>query len=375
MCNKKIVYINGDFDPTLCSGVSASFFDLFKYLKTLGYDPYIVGFSPEWVNYLETKDIIEQMGGNILSCSDSHIDCILEGINISCERLPYSRMDIRLNKQPEVLKRYIQKLKEFSGAYFFTADIDLTSIVANVIVGTNFAHHVRSPVVSLDILKSNSPMYISFLKSRKVFTVSSASQKMIKNELGISSSIWTPFIDLNRFKFKEQCNINNKIGYYSAGLHKGDAIVKNLIKSMPDCHFIIMGNGSYSFSEYPNVSVLGRETNLKNFYSEVSLILIPSTIIDGHPRITIEAAINGIPVIANKIGGIPEALGDSGIMVSADLKDTEITNQYRDIINSFFNEDDLYKQYSKKAYRRAEEYRKNITSLSSSHMDMLLHNL
>ena len=364
MLNKKIVYITGDFDPTLCSGVSASFFDLFKYFKTLGYDPYIVSFFPDWVDVLKTKEIIEKMGGSVLFCNDSQINCILDGVSMSCEKLPYSRMEILGNVRPEILKKFIQKIKKFPGAYFFTADIDLTAIIANVIVKTTFAHHVHSPVVFLDVLKDASPMYVSFLKSKNVFVVNATAKEIIKNKLGISSSVWPPFIDLNRFRFKEKCINKKKIGYYSAGSHKGDIIVKKLIESMADYQFFIMGNGSYSFSGYPNALVLGKETDLKGFYTEILLLLVPSLTDEGFPRVILEASVNGIPVIANNVNGTTEALEGSGILISKDLEPAEMVKQYKNTICSLFTDNKLYQQYSGKALLRAEKFMKGNEDLS-----------
>ena len=36
----------------------------------------------------------------------------------------------------------------------------------------------------------------------------------------------------------------------------------------------------------------------------------------------LEAAANGIPAIANQVGGIPEALGDSGVLIPIESSDT-----------------------------------------------------
>ena len=374
MKNKQIIHISGDFDPTLCSGVSASFFDLFKHLNSLGHETYILNFFPVHISITEMKKTLEKMGGTIFSCDDIHMNCALDGVNMSCEKLPYSREEILGNAHPAILKKYVQKIKEFPKAHFITADIDLTSILANVVTKTTFAHHVHSPVVFLETL-NKAPMYASFLKNKKVFAVSKVTQKMLEKELGLLSSTWPPFINLNRFKLKESSRANGNIGYYSAGPHKGDKVIRNLITSMPKCHFIVMGNGSPAFLGPPNVTVLGKETDIKKFYSEVSLLLVPSMVAEGFPRVILEASANGIPVIANEVGGIPEALGDSGIMIPTDLNEIEMTNQYSNAMNSFFADENHYKRHSQKANLRAEEYAQDIIKLSSTYTDILFGKL
>jgi glycosyltransferase involved in cell wall biosynthesis len=374
MCSKKIVY-TGSFDPALCDGVSASFIDLFRYYKTLGNDTYIVSLMHASRGTSKNRKIIEKMGGEILYCDKSCINYMLYGVNIYHEELPYSRNEVLYSHPPEVLKKYIEKIKEFQGAFFFTTDTDLTALTAHVVVGSSFVHYVHSPSVFLNVLKSSSPMYTSFLKSRKNFTVNKLAQGKIKKELGISTLVWPPFINLDRFKFENAYRKKKTIGYYSAGPHKGDKIVRMLIKTMPDYYFVVMGNGSYSFSEYPNVSALGTESNLEKFYGKVSIILVPSKVDEGFPRIILEAAINGIPVIANRKGGIPDTMGESGIIVDANSDDNITASKYKDIIYSLVNDNNSYEQYRKKAYLRAEEYKKDIAELSSYYRDTLLGDL
>ena len=60
-------------------------------------------------------------------------------------------------------------------------------------------------------------------------------------------------------------------------------------------------------------------------------------------------------------------MGKSGIIVDADSDDNITANQYKNTIHTLFNNHDLYDQYRKKAYLRAEEYKKDIAELSSSY--------
>ncbi len=68
----------------------------------------------------------------------------------------------------------------------------------------------------------------------------------------------------------------------------------------------------------------------------------------------------GIPVIANKIGGIPEAMGNSGILIDVDMTDplsvNQLTDKYISAINRLLHDHNEYAVYSERALQRAKAY-------------------
>lgn len=52
-------------------------------------------------------------------------------------------------------------------------------------------------------------------------------------------------------------------------------------------------------------------------YRSHRLLLVPSTVEDAFPRVIVEAALHGVPSIGTDRGGIPEAIGDAGIVLPA----------------------------------------------------------
>jgi glycosyltransferase involved in cell wall biosynthesis len=139
---------------------------------------------------------------------------------------------------------------------------------------------------------------------------------------------------------------------------------------MPERYFIIVGEKYFhQFKQFPpKVKYLGHITNMKEFYEQVKLLLVPSIVEEGFPRVILEAAINGIPVMANQVGGIPEAVDDSGILIDIDLSKKlnvdEIADKYIFEINRLLNNDHIYAQYSKKARLRAEKYKTEQDKMS-----------
>jgi glycosyltransferase involved in cell wall biosynthesis len=60
---------------------------------------------------------------------------------------------------------------------------------------------------------------------------------------------------------------------------------------------------------------MGHTADPKRFWRKTRLCLMPSLWWENQPLVAIEAMINGIPVIGSDRGGIPEALGRSGVIL------------------------------------------------------------
>ena len=117
---------------------------------------------------------------------------------------------------------------------------------------------------------------------------------------------------------------------------------------------------------------MGDITNPKLFYKEISLLVVPSLISEGYSRVIIEAALNGIPVIANKIGGIPESLGNSGIFIDIEQSENKMVKQYISTIDKLLNDSREYVKYSERALKRAKEYEEELHKVSINNYNKYL---
>ena len=101
---------------------------------------------------------------------------------------------------------------------------------------------------------------------------------------------------------------------------------------------------------------------MKDFYRHIDLLLVPSIGAEGFGLVIPEAAANGIPVIANRIGGIPEALGDSGILIDYNPEQDEtndIARQYVNNITALLDDGAYYETLRRRSLDWADRY-KNI---------------
>ena len=64
---------------------------------------------------------------------------------------------------------------------------------------------------------------------------------------------------------------------------------------------------------FPNVDRAQHMTDMRPLYAATRVLLAPSLWYESWGRVATEAVINGIPVLASRSGGLPEAVGEGGI--------------------------------------------------------------
>ncbi len=95
----------------------------------------------------------------------------------------------------------------------------------------------------------------------------------------------------------------------------------SLIRQFPDCTFSIVGAPSFSNYRYFEqvirasaglpITFTGWRHDIANVFSELDLLVVPSTPLDAAPRVILEAFAARVPVIASASGGIPEIVEDN----------------------------------------------------------------
>lgn len=106
---------------------------------------------------------------------------------------------------------------------------------------------------------------------------------------------------------------------------KGISTFWEIARRMPDERFLLVESWTIppkriaaidkKLAEFPNVRFLRRRPNVGDVYSQTKLLLVPSIWEEAFGRVVIEAQSCGIPVVASKRGGLPEAVGEGGVCV------------------------------------------------------------
>lgn len=161
---------------------------------------------------------------------------------------------------------------------------------------------------------------------------------------------------------------------------KGVSDFIEIARKFPDEQFEIVGDGplleSSKAAASRNVKFLGRleQSQMAAFYARCRAVLFPTRVFEGLPLVVLEAMSHGVPVVASRIGGIPEVIEDGLNGLLCDIGDFEkwvqsvsnvLTNpelmaaisvKARQTIEQRFSEDKYYDQLMA-IYRLAIERR------------------
>ncbi|MCU0615132.1 MAG: glycosyltransferase [Desulfobacterales bacterium] len=367
------------FNPVLCDGVSVSSLELLQYLMDHGHEAIVLHYCTNETNKLSNANWIgtndnRRLNDNKLRPYSYAINDIL----VYEELLPFNQSELMKNYD-YLLRSMTNIIKETKTDYLITVEDDSLALLPGMILDIPGAHFFHSPIYLSSY--QDSPFFKKILKKRNLFTVSHFLQEKIKKELNLDSNLWYPLFDLEKYRLRKKCKKNNHAGYYSAGPHKGDEIVNQLVLELPEYNFIVIGrNYSHSFDQIPkNLMIWNDNSDCSRFYNSVGLLLVPSMIEEGFPRVILEAATNGIPAVANSLGGIPEALGDSGILVKLDTGDAEnldihkLTTIYRETIKQIGSDREFSRELQKKAIIRAQTYKTKQAQLSKKNLRKMFH--
>lgn len=133
---------------------------------------------------------------------------------------------------------------------------------------------------------------------------------------------------LNPFAFGDVAAERHEhaIGFVKPIEHKGVRLVYDIADRMPERRFVIL-RGEWQDMEIieprPNVTFVEPVVDIRDFYAQVDLMLMPSRSEDAG-TIAQEATMNGLPCISSNVGGLPETNG-GGILLDPDDVDAWVT--------------------------------------------------
>lgn len=152
-----------------------------------------------------------------------------------------------------------------------------------------------------------------------------ATAQLYKERLGLDCKVVGKFIDPALVKPKVPRR-PNFITFINPSFEKGVSVfmplAKLAAKECPEIKFLVVqGRGRWGSAlgvlkfkpeEFPNVKVIGHQTDMRPVFASTRALLLPSLWHESGARVIAEAQLNGIPILASNTGGSSELVGQGG---------------------------------------------------------------
>ena len=120
---------------------------------------------------------------------------------------------------------------------------------------------------------------------------------------------------------------------------------------LTDAHFAELRQ---TLRQVPNVRLVRRVLDMRSIYAQTRLLLVPSIWEEGFGMVVVEAQSCRIPVVASARGGLPESVGDGGVLIQR-YKDADAwVAVIQDLLGNRRNYDELAGRALRHAH--AEEF-------------------
>lgn len=146
-------------------------------------------------------------------------------------------------------------------------------------------------------------------------------------------------------------------------------------QTLPDAKFLVVeSRGKLSDAEqrtginverYGNVTRVGLQKDMGAVFAATKILLVPSLWHDSGPRVSVEALSMGIPAVVSNRGGLPELVGDAGIVIDPPaplVKDHWLVPPVRDaipwveVLRTLLGDSQTYAQYQQASFARWKEH-------------------
>jgi glycosyltransferase involved in cell wall biosynthesis len=178
-----------------------------------------------------------------------------------------------------------------------------------------------------------------------------------RQRFGIESAVIHPLIQVENYRTE---TARNHVVFINPHKDKGLDVALAVAKACPDIPFLFVETWIMSADEraaldaalapLANITLVPRTRDMRTIYSKARMVLAPSRWAEAFGRIAAEAHVSGIPVIASDRGGLPEAVGEGGVLVSADAP----TRAWIDAVRRVWSDEASYADLSAKALAYAQ---------------------
>ncbi len=179
--------------------------------------------------------------------------------------------------------------------------------------------------------------------------------------VGAKFNVLQPLINPHRYLCDGPRNHVVQVGLSS---RKGAAVTLAVARQRPDIPFLIVQNWEglrrrpdgeddlrRQAATLTNVRIISPERDVRKLYRRARLLLVPSQDLETWGRVVNEVQVSGIPVVASNQGGLPESVGNGGIVLDSQAS----TEAWVLAVARLWDEPDWYMEMAQRARTRAAE--------------------
>ncbi|MFB0613902.1 glycosyltransferase [Aurantiacibacter poecillastricola] len=168
---------------------------------------------------------------------------------------------------------------------------------------------------------------------------SSFTADRLKCEHGIEAEVIPPLFDAARYSTSPSRKF---VTFINPHPEKGRDLAFAIARLCPDLEFLFVRAWTLDAEdeeklqsierECANVTVMEKVSDMRTVYGLTAVMLVPSRWDEAWGRIATEAHFSGIPVVAAKVGGLPESVGPGGILLDRDADASQWAAALQDLL-------------------------------------------
>lgn len=171
----------------------------------------------------------------------------------------------------------------------------------------------------------------------------------VKRRSGIEPVVIPPIVDAGKYRVVTG---RRSVVFINPIPEKGVEIALRLAVERPDIPFEFVEcwelnagheRNRQTAKSLPNVIWRKPLLDIRSVYARGRVLLAPSRWDEGWGRVATEAQASGIPVVASRRGGLPEAVGPGGILIDPDNDDVSV---WKAALSRLWDDEEAYKHYS-----------------------------
>lgn len=213
------------------------------------------------------------------------------------------------------------------------------------------------------------------LARTRLFANSEFIRTELRDAIGVDAPVLYPIVDPDCYRTER--NDPDWITFVNPIEGKGLDVVLAVAERLPEHRFVLVSGWPRMSHELetlrkrvdalPNVQLHAWTSDMRTVYARTRLLLFPAQWDEGFGRVVLEAHASGIPVVASGRGGLPEAVGDGGHVLSHDAP----AEQWAAAVDRILREPALYSRLSENALANVRRPEFDADRVTDRFLDLL----